>query len=165
MVTDLYFKASLGKTAVVITVAITVLFACIIMLPFFISPYTINGMTLFISVILLMVYIITFLFRPIGYRLTSTQLIVARPIKKIVLNKTEIRSVQLIEPSEITWSIRTFGSGGLFGYFGKFANRKFGAMTWYATRRNNIVLIKTISGKTIIITPDDPVLFVAQFHK
>lgn len=165
MITDLYFKASLGKTALVITIAITVLFASIILLPFLISPYRVNGITLTISVFLLLIYLLTFFLRPSGYRLTSTQLIITRPSTNITINKTEIRNVQLIEPSEINGSIRTFGSGGLFGYFGKFANRTFGTMTWYATRQDNIVLIKTVSGKTIIITPDEPALFVAQFHK
>ncbi len=39
-----------------------------------------------------------------------------------------------------------------------------GAMTWYATRRNNYVLITTNNNK-IIITPDNPENFVKEFYK
>ena len=46
---------------------------------------------------------------------------------------------------------------------GKFANTKVGNMTWYATRRNKTVLLKTIDNKKIILTPDEPEKFVANF--
>ncbi|RYY97680.1 MAG: hypothetical protein EOO11_10230 [Chitinophagaceae bacterium] len=46
--------------------------------------------------------------------------------------------------------------GGLFGYYGRFANRALGSMTWYATRRDGGLLIHLGGGKKILITPDDP---------
>ncbi len=165
METNLYFKATLGKTAGIITVAVTVLFAGIIMLPFFLLPDTSSSILFVISAIILLTYLLAYLFRPTGYRLTGTQFIICRPLKNVIFELNEIRSVNIIDPNEINWSLRIFGSGGLFGYFGKFANRKFGAMTWFATRRNNTILIKTTSHQKIIITPDDPGLFAAQFNK
>lgn len=73
-------------------------------------------------------------------------------------------SAEVLEKDALYWSIRTFGVGGLFGYFGKFANAKLGNMTWYATRRDKTVLIKTAGNKKIILTPDDPNQFVADFN-
>ena len=61
--------------------------------------------------------------------------------------------------------IRTFGVGGLFGYYGQFYNSKIGSMTWYATRQNNTVLVRTIDNKNIVLTPDEPEKFVANFDK
>jgi hypothetical protein len=52
-------------------------------------------------------------------------------------------------------TIRTFGVGGLFGYFGKFHTPNIGHITFYATQRVNKVLIVTKQGKKIILTPDD----------
>ena len=56
---------------------------------------------------------------------------------------------------------RTFGVGGLYGYYGKFYNRTFGSMTWYATRRDKLVLVKFQNKKKIILTPDEPVALIA----
>ena len=74
-------------------------------------------------------------------------------------------SAQIVDKETMKWTVRTFGVGGLFGYFGKFANRALGSMTLYATRRNNYVLIITTDERKIIITPDEPISFVAQFNK
>ncbi len=60
------------------------------------------------------------------------------------------------------WTIRTFGVGGLFGYYGEFVNWKLGNMTWYATRRDKTVLIETVDDKKLIVTPDEPEAFIKQ---
>jgi hypothetical protein len=68
-----------------------------------------------------------------------------------------------LDKEKIGWAIRTFGVGGLFGYYGKFANTKLGSMTWYATRKDRAILVRTIDNKKIILTPDEPEKFVADF--
>ncbi|MBS4044542.1 MAG: hypothetical protein KGZ59_12085 [Chitinophagaceae bacterium] len=83
----------------------------------------------------------------------------------IKLLKSEIISVGQLEKEKLKGTIRTFGVGGLFGYFGKFYNNKIGVMTLYATRRSNYVLIKTSANKKIILTPDNPEDFVKEFYK
>ena len=62
-------------------------------------------------------------------------------------------------------SIRVFGVGGLFGYFGLFRNSRYGTMIWYATRRDQFVVIERSNGKTIVLTPDDPNLFVSEWNE
>jgi hypothetical protein len=52
--------------------------------------------------------------------------------------------------------------GGLFGYYGNFVNFSLGRMTWYATRRDKPVLVKTTDNRKIIVTPDDPDTFVNE---
>jgi hypothetical protein len=37
-------------------------------------------------------------------------------------------------------------------------------MTWYATRRDKPVLVKTINNKKIIFTPNDPDKFVGELN-
>ncbi len=68
----------------------------------------------------------------------------------------------MLDKEKIGWAIRTFGVGSLFGYYGKFANTKLGSMTWYATRKDKTVLVRTIDNKKIILTPDEPEKFVAD---
>lgn len=112
--------------------------------------------SIFPLAIVFFVYLICFLYRPIDYRTTDSQLIVSRLIKKVVLDKSEVLNVELLTNEDLKWTIRTFGVGGLFGYFGKFRNSKIGNMIWYATRRNNAILISLKDGQKIVITPDDP---------
>ena len=53
------------------------------------------------------------------------------------------------------WTIRTFGVGGLFGYYGKFRNKTFGNMTWFATQQKNYLIFETTNNQKIVLTPDD----------
>jgi hypothetical protein len=66
-----------------------------------------------------------------------------------------------IDPDAIRGSIRLCGSGGLFGFFGWFRNRKLGVYRAYGTDPARSVVVK-LSHRTLVITPDDPNRFVAE---
>jgi hypothetical protein len=76
----------------------------------------------------------------------------------VVFSMTDLKNAVAVSKEDMRWTARTFGNGGLFGYYGKFWNKKFGTMTWYATKLNNYILIKTHEGKKIVLTPDNPQL-------
>jgi hypothetical protein len=79
------------------------------------------------------------------------------------LNRSQIKNILKIENGKLSWSIRTFGVGGLFGYFGKFWSNEFGNMTWYATRRDKAIMIITKENKKIVLTPDEVEKFINEF--
>jgi hypothetical protein len=79
-----------------------------------------------------------------------------KSVKPVVIYYTDIKTIRQLDQSEMKNSIRTFGNGGVFGYTGKFLNRKLGSMTLYCTQRKNYVLIEKMDGTKIIISPDDP---------
>ena len=118
----------------------------------------------FISPILIIVSIICFILKPSHYILEEDAIIIHRMFNDIKILHSDIIKVELVPAEKLKWSIRTFGVGGLFGYFGKFYNRNIGSMTWYATQRENFVLIKT-SKNNIIITPDDAENFVESYNR
>lgn len=66
-----------------------------------------------------------------------------------------------IDSEAIRGSIRLCGSGGLFGFFGWFRNRKLGLYRAYGTDPARCVVLK-LSNRTIVVTPDDPNRFVAE---
>jgi hypothetical protein len=103
-----------------------------------------------------------FLYRPLYYKITDDVLFIHRLSSGIKINLKNIKNVQLIDKERLNGTIRIFGVSGLFGYWGKFHNNKIGTMTWYATRRNKMVLITTIDDKKIVITPDEAELFVSE---
>ena len=78
------------------------------------------------------------------------------------MDKSEVFNVVLLTNEDLKWTIRTFGVGGLFGYFGKFRNSKIGTMTWYATMRNQAILINLKDGQRIVITPDNPESLIVE---
>src|SRR4051794_22853760 len=158
------FKTSLDKTAKVITILITLLFAVIIGAQFVIVYDSGYYRPLIISVILLLLYCLAFVFHPTAYKVTKDSLIICRPIKNLQIKKIGIRNVAAIDEKEISNAIRTFGVGGVFGYYGCFANYHLGSMTWYATRKDKAVLITTNDNKKIVLTPNEPESFVAAFN-
>ena len=61
-------------------------------------------------------------------------------------------------------SVRTFGVGGLFGYFGRFRSPRFGPYQLYATRRAPSVQLRARGG-TYVLSPDAPEAFLAEVQR
>ena len=158
------YKTSLDNLAKVVTIVTTILFAAIIIGQFSLIKDQGKSVPIFTTILLSLIYFGTFSFRPICYKLTNDKLIIHRPLTDIKIHRTEIKSVERIDKGKLSWAVRIFGVGGLFGYWGKFSNTKLGSMTWYATRRNNAVMVTTIYNKKIVLTPNEPEKFVVEFN-
>lgn len=158
------FKTSLDGLAKVITIGITILFAFIIIGQYAIISDGDKTISHYTTIALLLIHFIAFSFWPKSYTLTTDKLIINRPLLSADINRSDIKSVEQISKDKLRYAVRMFGVGGLFGYYGKFVNSTMGSMTWYATRRDKVVLITTIKNKKIVVTPDNPEEFVANFN-
>ncbi|HEY0770655.1 MAG TPA: PH domain-containing protein [Sphingobacteriaceae bacterium] len=160
------YKASLDTKAKTITVFIFLLFT-------YLGYKSIIGIqhsqdlktTLIHSGILLLfccIFLGCYLFAPKSYRIDNTSLTIVRTIsdKKIML--TDIQEVRTVEDGEMGAGIRTFGVGGLFGYYGRFSLQKAGNVILYASQTINNIFIRTNQGKQLIITPDDKDGFIQE---
>ena len=156
------YKTSLDNLAKGITIGVTLLFVAILIGQFSIIKDTGWAVPIITTVTLFLIYFISFAFSPINYEVSAQHLSIHRLLIDVNIDRNQIKSVELLDKEDLAWVIRTFGVGGLFGYYGKFANTKLGSMTWYATRRNKTVLIVTLDNKKIILTPDEPEKFVAH---
>ncbi|MGI4863691.1 MAG: PH domain-containing protein [Janthinobacterium lividum] len=154
------FKASLDKTAIVLTVLVTIVFATIIGGQYTVIANVGRAVPLYTTVGCLLVYGLAFAFRPAGYVVTADEVIISRPLLNVHIKRADIRRVAALPASGLSASIRLFGVGGLFGYYGKYTNFALGRTTWYATRRDTPVLIETVDNKKYILTPDEPASFV-----
>jgi hypothetical protein len=152
----------MDKMAKGTTIAVTLLFVAIIVTGFTLTNGTFQEIPKYTSIGFLLIYSLVYGFRPVNYTVTTEYLIIHRPLKDVKIERKMIQSVSALDKSDLAWSVRIFGSGGLFGYFGKFSNRTLGSMTWYATRKDKAVLIKSYH-KKMILTPDEPDQFVAAF--
>lgn len=154
------YKASLDTLAKIITgvtIIIFVLIGYISVKAIWVSEGNISTLLIHIIIILFFSSIILFsyLYAPKSYSVDDAQLIINRPISKVTITLSDIEEVREISNAEMTGAIRTFGVGGLFGYYGKYYAPKIGHLKLYATQRRNMVLILTKQGQKILISPDD----------
>lgn len=153
------FNASLDNLVKIVTVSCLILF---VVISYFIFTNNQLPLPALIAILasLWLTFILCYLYHPTAYSVAGDSIIIHRPLTPVVISRTDILDIRIPTEAEMSWTIRTFGVGGLFGYFGKFTNTQLGGMTWYATQRGNYVLLVTKT-KRIILTPDSPQEFLA----
>jgi Bacterial PH domain len=156
------FRASQDtKTQVITAVVILVLFAAAY-LPTWLGsddathPFIIMG----IPLINLAIIGAAYYFSIRGYYVDNEELIIGRPFSEVKILRSDIIKVELLSEDPFKSAIRLIGSGGMFGYYGSFSNPILKKFTMYGTQTKNYVLILTLSGKKIIVTPDEASAFI-----
>ncbi|MBX9781653.1 MAG: hypothetical protein K2X48_00030 [Chitinophagaceae bacterium] len=157
------YKATLSNSAKILTFIVTILFAFSVFTSVWLFFMEGEAALLIIGILLFGIYVFVFLIRPLSYAISNGNIIIQKQAGQVVISKNEIESVAIIPKKDIDGAIRTFGVGGLFGYFGKFSNFRLGVMTWYVKRTDKLVLITTAQ-KKVVISPDEPEAFVAALH-
>lgn len=154
------YKASFDTLTKVISLGVLVLFA-------FIAQKSVKALLVAegdtttvlihsgIILFLLATLVISYLFSVKSYLIAGNELVIRRHVNEKRISIADIAEIRLVAEEDMRGTIRTFGNGGLFGYYGKYYNRTFGSMTLYTTQRANRVFIRTKSGSKIIISPDD----------
>ncbi|MGC9151438.1 MAG: PH domain-containing protein [Microbacter sp.] len=154
------YKASLDNTAKIITVLVIAVFVYLgyrsihlmMLHPDDLRMLLVQGGVLLLFLVLI---IGSYLMSPRYYRVENDNLVIVRPAKNKLISLDEIASVRILDPNEAGGAIRTFGNGGLFGYYGKYFYPKFGRVTLYTSQRKNRILIETKQGFKFMISPDD----------
>ena len=133
---------SMGVTAIT---AITIII--LVASTYFIWTDDFPSSMLWLKYTLIVVFIATIIgglgYMPIRLTIENDKIILHRLFGAINIPIKDIIEIKAIENSETAFSIRTFGSGGLFGYLGKSKNKKLGYYTMYATDINELILIRT----------------------
>lgn len=160
----MYYKASLGNSAKIITAIVGTIFIASMLPGILISRNGNDVIPYGIALLCISVLVFTKGYSTSGYEINDGMLKIKRPFGAKIFDMQQFKMAEKIATKEIRYSFRTFGNGGLFGYYGKFWNKKFGSMTWCATNLKNAVLIRLNDGRKIIVTPDDPELFLAAIR-
>jgi len=119
-----------------------------------------NIIPILTSLFLVIVFLISWLLHPTSYEITNEELLIHRPKGPIKISLTDIQSIEKTEPG---FSIRLFGSGGLFGYFGLFSSNKLGKHHRYTGNNENLVLINAGKKKYLLSIHDE--LFFEELIK
>jgi hypothetical protein len=114
--------------------------------------------TILICICNALILLLPYLYAPRGFIIDETGITVVRALAPVHIEREKIQSVSRIGRNGFMKSIRTFGSGGLFGYYGSFRNRKLGHFKMYATHGDCGILVT--AHKKYILTPDRPDEFV-----
>ncbi len=154
------YKGSLDTLAIVITIIVVVLLLGIISRSVMeLINADGDGMALLIHGLVVFVLSLalglSLYFAPRAYAIQEGELTIQRYVGSVSYPLTDIQEVSIPEAGDFHGTIRTFGVGGLLGYFGKYYNKKFGHVHYYLTQRKNRVLITMSDGKKIVISPDD----------
>ena len=107
-----------------------------------------------ISIIFMVTFGLSYAWSPRQFETDAANITIRKMWQPIVIPRDTIIESRLLEADDIKGSIRLMGSGGLFGYYGKFNNSKLKTYNLQAGNRVNLVMIKT-ADKTYVLTPDN----------
>lgn len=111
-----------------------------------------------LELLLLGILLASYLLAPRGYRIEGGALLIRRPIGPVRIPIGRIRRVEKLPPEAIKGAVRTFGNGGLFGFYGRFRNKRLGSFRMYVTDRSRLVLVE--ADHLYVLSPDRPDMFV-----
>ncbi|GEM_PF-1258357 len=106
---------------------------------------------------------LVFAYSPRGYTISDRAVIVRRLIGNVRFELQGIREARRATADDLRWTIRLWGSGGMFGYYGLYRTSKLGNCSWYVTNRGNMIAIVT-DARTALFSPDDVEGFLAAIR-
>ena len=132
---------------IVVTVLVNVLFISMVISAF-------RSSILVLEILSLTILISPALFIPLRRIVAEDSLSIWRPIGKVEIQLEDIKSCSIIEDSRSFFdkAIRTFGSGGLYGYLGHFKHDKYGKMRMFVTHTKQCFLIRMKDGRNFVVS-------------
>ncbi len=111
------------------------------------------------SILMIIIIVCCYALSPKRYVFKERQLIIEKVIvKKITVPIDEMRAYVRIPNFARLKVARTFGNGGLFGYYGMFSTAEYGTINCQLTNLKNVLIIKSERG-VFAVSPAEPDLF------
>ena len=109
---------------------------------------------LVLEILSLVILISPALIIPLRLKVTEKSLKIRRPIGEMEIMLKDIQSCNLIEDgrSFIRDTVRTNGSGGLYGYIGYFEHDKYGKMRLFVTHLQQCFFIQMTDGRIFVVS-------------
>jgi hypothetical protein len=147
------FSASYDRTTKIVTAL-----ACAAL---FIPAAAVHNIAVRIVSVLIM--LVAYVYSPRSYEFNDGSIVVKRPIRDVRLPLEGLREARPATPDDFKGSVRLWGSGGVFGYYGWFRTSKLGKCTWYLTDRSKAVVVKT-AAQTALVSPDETDRFLERIR-
>jgi hypothetical protein len=94
----------------------------------------------------------SYLLAPKGYLIDADKLVIIRPLSSITIPLAGVTGAEAAAPELFNDSIRVMGSGGLWGYYGKYQSPHLGRYYMYARRTSELVLVR--GRENYVIAPE-----------
>lgn len=118
--------------------------------------------------VLLVAVLVTWALAPVAVSIGAGAVMLERRLRPTRILLSEIRAVGILGEQPLRGALRTGGSGGAFGYYGRYWSRRLGPFRLFATRTDRLVLLDTASAR-YLLSPEPPEPFVeavlAQAHR
>lgn len=102
--------------------------------------------------------------KPRYYQIKGPHLIIKKMIgTRITLPLNDVVGYMTIPDLFKLKISRTFGNGGLFGYYGMFSTAEYGPLNCQLTSVKNVIIVKT-SKDTYVLSPAEPIRFKEHFR-
>ncbi|MEQ1751384.1 MAG: PH domain-containing protein [Prosthecobacter sp.] len=156
-----HYRATWSTLLRIISVAASLLCVCVaIQERHALATGDIGSLDFWFGVLPLALLIGTALCTVRGYSITPDAILIHRLCWKTKLLRQGLESAEY-QPGVMRHSLRSCGNGGLFSFTGWYHNRTLGTYRAYATDTHRTVVLR-LSGKTIVLTPDEPERFVSE---
>jgi len=118
------------------------------------NPDTVEAWLLVAGALVLpIVLCVAVLFAPLAYGVVPEGIVIRRIGRSLAIGFEQIGEIRRIDSKEIGLVIRVFGSGGFFGWFGRFYGRHLGWFTAWSSSGSDLVLIRLVDETRIVISP------------
>jgi hypothetical protein len=112
-----------------------------------------------VSILLWVVVAVTICYVPLTLSIENDSVCINQVKGKIIIPKKDIVEIKRYVKADGKHTIRKFGSGGAFGFLGKFENQQLGDFSMYVMDRSCMVMIKTCQ-ETYVVSCKDSDLFI-----
>jgi hypothetical protein len=107
--------------------------------------------------------IVSYAYSPRGYAIQERSITIKRLAGNARFPLERVREARPATADDLRGSIRLWGNGGVFGYYGLFRTSKLGKCTWYLANRSHAVVVIS-DEKTVLFSPDDVDDFLAAIR-
>jgi hypothetical protein len=125
--------------------------------------HSMDWIMLITAIIILGIILYFALETPLSIEITDTRLILHKLKGKLIIDFNQISNIEIYKPDSS--EIRFYGSGGVFGFIGKFNNATIGKYQSYVGDYAQAFLIQTKENKKYVFSCEKPDLIVTIIKK
>jgi hypothetical protein len=103
---------------------------------------------------------------PLGYMVNEREVIIDRKaLRPVRIPLNTITAVHPLPAAAMAHAIRVYGTGGLFGWSGRYQVRGMGTVSMHATSLDRLILIQRRRRRPILISPAETTSFLSGVRR
>jgi hypothetical protein len=163
-VIERYIAARLDRAALVRSTLTLVGIACVLILIFL--AHQIMPVVILLAGPVLLLPLAAYAATPMGYGMDERTLWIERKAFRTVrVPLGSISDVRPLPAASLHGAIRVYGTGGLFGWAGRYRLRGLGAVSMHATNLERLILVQRRGRRPLLISPADPDAFLRGLRR